>query len=61
MIYLVPPLLASLYGRLADSDFHHSWSPPTPAADWCMLVPVLSAVLLLLYPLPLLSYPLLLP
>ena len=52
------PLLSC---RLADSDLHHPGSPPPDPADWSVLVPVLSSVLLLLPPLPLLPHPLLLP
>lgn len=47
--------------RLADGDLHHPGRPPPAPADWSVLVPVLSSVLLLLPPLPLLSHPLLLP
>ena len=47
--------------RLADRDLHCPGSPPPAPADWSVLVSVLSPVLLLLPPLPLLSQPLLLP
>lgn len=59
MFSSIPARLLSC--RLADSDLDHPGGPPSAPADWSVLVPVLSSVLLLLRPLPLLSRPLLLP